>query len=206
MKITALILAATFALSTSYAAEKKATPPCCRVGLPPGKPSDKSLYKLSGKWRSDLGAEVKLDVSRGHPVVMAMIFTNCQHSCPIIVADMKAIESKLPEAVRAKTDFVLLSIDPERDTAEVLKAFRGRFKLNEEHWMLLRGSKEDVSKVAEFKGFKYSSGSETQYAHSLLITVLNKKGEIVFQKAGLGPPAPANSKRGGSFIENRIRA
>lgn len=113
MKTFALI----FAASTSFAAEKKATPPCCRVGLPPGKPSDKSVYKLGGKWVSDLGNEVTLDVSRGHPVVMAMVFTNCQHSCPTIVADMKAIESKLPAAVRAKTDFMLISIDPDRDSA-----------------------------------------------------------------------------------------
>ena len=192
MKTTALILAATLALSTSYAAEKKATPPCCRVGLPPGKPSDKSIYQLSGKWTSDLGHETKLDVLRGRPVVMAMFFSNCQHSCRTIVADMKAIESKLPAAVRAKTDFMLISIDPKRDTVEALKAFRGRFKLNDEHWMLLRGANEDVAKVAEFTGFKYSSGSETQYAHSLLITVLNKKGEIVHQQSGLGTdPNPA---------------
>ncbi len=192
MKTIALIVASALAFIPAQAAVKKSTPPCCRVGLKPGKYSDKSIYQLGGTWTSDLGTTAKLDVSRGHPVVMAMFFSNCQHSCTTIIADMKAIEKKLPRSARNQTDFLLISIDPARDTVEVLNAFREKNKLGKDHWLLLRGKAEDISKAAEFTGFKYSAGSETQYAHSLLITVLNKKGEVVYQQSGLGvDPTPA---------------
>ena len=173
-------------LGVAFGAIKDAhVPPCCREGLPPLKPTDKSLYRLDMKWKSDLGHEVKLDVVRGHPVVLLMYFTSCQHSCPMMVADLKAIEAGLSPRARAKTDFVLVSIDPERDTIDALKAYREKQKLGTEHWMLLRGETPEVRRLAEAIGFQYVPGSKTQFAHSLLVTVLNARGEIVFQQAGV---------------------
>ena len=83
-------------------------------------------------------------------------------------------------------DFLLVSIDPERDTPEALRAFREKYGLSIKHWSLLRGKPEDVKKLADLMGFRYYPGSNLQYAHSLLITVLNPAGEIVFQQAGVG--------------------
>lgn len=162
------------------------TPPCCRVGLPPGKYSEKSLYSLNSIWTSDVGRRVKLEVLRGHPQVMAMFFTNCEHSCPLIVADMKAIEQALPRGVRAKVDFLLVSIDPNRDTPEALQTYRAKHQLGTEHWTLLTGSADAVKELADMVGFQYYPGSERQYAHTVVISILNGRGEIVFQQGGVG--------------------
>jgi len=43
-----------------------------------------------------------------------------------------------------------------------------------------------VRELAEKSGFNYYPGSTTQFAHSLLIFVLNDSGEIVFKQAGIG--------------------
>ena len=163
-------------------------PPCCREGLPPGKYSEKSLYQLDAKWTSDVGREVKLEVLRGRPQIIALFFTNCEHSCPLIVSDMKAIEKALPRSLREKVDFLLVSIDPERDTPEVLRAFRAKHELPVERWTLLRGTPEATRELATMIGFNYQPGSPTQYAHSLLISIVNASGEIVFQQAGVGRP------------------
>ncbi|MCE9611308.1 MAG: SCO family protein [Chthoniobacter sp.] len=165
---------------------KAPEPPCCREGLPPGKFSEKSIYSLDTKWTADVGREVKLDALRGRPQVMALFFTSCEHSCPFIVKDMKAIEAALPASARDKVDFLLVSIDPARDSVEALRAFREKHKLAIKHWSLLRGSPEAVKKIADVVGFRYYPGSNLQYAHSLLVSVLNPEGEIVFQQAGIG--------------------
>ncbi len=175
-----------FAVTEPKASSPK--PPCCREGLPPGKYSDKSLYRLKATWTSDVGREVKLEVLRGRPQVFLMFFTHCEHSCPLMVADMKAIDKALPRSVRDKVDFLLVSIDPERDTPEVLRAFRAKHELPTERWTLLRGSVEATRELAAMAGFNYQPGSPTQYAHSLLISVLNESGEIVFQQVGIGRP------------------
>ena len=190
MKTTlASILTIVCALWAFGATEPKSSapkPPCCREGLPPGKYSEKSLYALKSAWTSDVGREVKLEVLRGRPQVIALFFTNCEHSCPLIVADMKTIDKALPRSVRGKVDFLLVSIDPERDTPEALRAFRAKHELPTERWTLLRGSTEATRELAGMVGFNYQPGSPTQYAHSLLITIINESGESVFQQAGLG--------------------
>ena len=170
-------------------ATAEAAPPCCRTGLPPGKYSEKSIYTLGSDWTSDVGRRVKLEVLRGRPQVVALFFTSCEHSCPLVVADMKRIEKALPAKVRAKTDFLLVSIDPGRDSTEALRAFREKHRLGTEHWTLLRGAGDDVQHLAAMLGFNYYPGSNTQFAHSLLITVLNGAGEVVYQQSGIGADA-----------------
>ncbi len=163
-------------------------PPCCREGLPPGKYSEKSLYSLNPIWTSDVGREVKLEVLRGRPQVIALFFTSCEHSCPLIVADLKAIDKALPVSVRDKVDFLLVSIDPERDTPEVLRAFRAKHELPTERWTLLRGRADATRQLTGMVGFNYQPGSPTQYAHSLLISIMDESGVVVFQQVGLGRP------------------
>jgi protein SCO1/2 len=165
------------------------TPPCCRVGLAPAKYSEKSLYALNSVWTSNVGREVKLEVLRGRPQVIALFFTHCEHSCPLIVAKMKAIDKALPPGVRGKVDFLLVSIDPERDTPEALRAFRAKHELPTERWTLLRGSAEAARELAGMVGFNYQPGSPTQYAHSLMISIIDPSGAIVFQQTGLDRPA-----------------
>jgi protein SCO1 len=161
-------------------------PPCCREPLAPAKYSDRSVFILDYRWTSDLGVEMKLDLLRGRPVVLALFFTQCEHSCPLVVKDMKELEAMLPREVREKTDFVLVTIDPEHDTTGALKAYRDKQKLRADRWLLLRGDQKAVDALAEHIGFKYVRGSANQFGHSLLITVLNPSGEVVHQQAGTG--------------------
>ena len=179
------------ALTTNKAAETPASP-SSREALSPGKVSEKSVYRLDSIWTTDVGTEVKLSALRGRPQVMALFYTNCQHSCPLIVKDMKAIEKGLPINVRNKVDFLLVSIDPRRDLPEALRAFREKYALPVERWSLLRGAAKDVKKLADLMAFQYdpvsNPDSNMQFAHSLLITVLNPSGEIVFQQTGTDNP------------------
>jgi protein SCO1 len=159
--------------------------PCCRAVTTAGKPTDKSLYLLESKWRSDRGATVPLSVLRGRPQILAMFFTSCEYACPILVNDMKKLEARLPAGVRAQTDFLLVTIDPKRDTPETLAAFREKRALPVENWTLLRGSDDDTRELAALLGVNYAPESRGQFAHSNLLTVLNAEGEICFQQAGL---------------------
>ena len=59
--ITILLLAASaFAIEPAKPAAKDSEPPCCRVALDLGKPTDKSLYLLDSTWTSDVDRQIKL--------------------------------------------------------------------------------------------------------------------------------------------------
>lgn len=177
-------------LTTTLVGAEKKTPAkkefTCEVGLPPSKYSEKSVYRLGSTWTSDAGKDVTLDSLRGRPVVMVLFFTSCEHSCPFIVNDMKSMQSALSAKAKEKVDFALVTIDPERDSTAALKAFRAKHKLPAEHWTLLRSAPDSVKQLAERLGFNYAAGSKTQFAHSIMITVLNSTGEVAHQQVGLG--------------------
>jgi protein SCO1/2 len=163
-------------------------PPCCRELKPGTAFTDGSLYQLDSEWTSDVGQKVKLDVFAGRPQVVAMFFTRCEFTCPITVSDLQRIEAALPREARERVDFLLVSFDSKRDTAEILRAYRQSRKLPEAHWSLLRGEADDVRELAALLGVNYKQDARGQFAHSNIITLLNGKGEIAHQQMGLNQP------------------
>lgn len=164
-------------------AEEK--PPCCREEATTAKLTDKSLYQLESKWTSDVGKETKLAVLRGRPQIVAMFFTSCEYACPVIVENMKAIELAIPEPLRDKVDFLLVSFDVERDTVAALKAYREKKHLAIANWTLLRGREDDVRELSALLGINYKRDAKGQFSHSNVISLLNAEGEVVFQQTGL---------------------
>jgi len=160
-------------------------PPCCRELKPDAVLTDRSIYQLDSEWTSDVGRRIKLRVFEGRPQVVAMFFTRCEYACPIIINDLRRIEAALPENLRARVDFLLVSLDSTHDTPEVLRAFRESRKLGAEHWSLLRGRADDVRELAALLGVNYQRDARGQFAHSNIITLLNARGEVTRQLTGL---------------------
>ena len=166
-------------------AQGEEKPPCCREIAATAPLTDQSLYQLESQWTSDVGREVKLGVLRGRPQIVTLFFTSCEYACPVIVGNMKAIEQALPEALRGKVDFLLVSFDVARDTPAVLQAYRAKEQLALARWTLLRGKEDDVRELAALLGINYQRDAKGQFSHSNIITVLNAEGEVAFQQAGL---------------------
>lgn len=163
---------------------KPAVASCCAVLAPAAPLSARSIYQLDAKWTDDAGRSVVLTSFRGRPVVVAMFFASCEYACPVLVNDMIRLRAQLPENVRAETRFVLVSFDTARDTPAALKAFRERMGLDE-GWTLLRADEGSVRELAMVLGVKYKQDARGQFAHSNLLTALNREGEIAHQLAGL---------------------
>ena len=172
-------------LLSACLAQKEEKPPCCNEIASSAPLADKSIYQLGSKWTSDVGREVKLGVLRGRPQIVAMFFTTCEYACPIIVEKMIAIEQALPEALRGNVDFLLVTFDVERDTPELLKAYRAKKHLPTARWTLLRGKEDDVRELAALLGINYQRDARGQFSHSNVITILNPEGEVAFQQTGL---------------------
>ncbi len=161
------------------------TPSCCLKPAESGQPmSDHSLFQLDSTWTNDQGADMKLGALGGPPLVVTMFFAKCEFACPVLVHDMKKIQAALPEEVRSKVGFVLVSFDTERDTPLVLAEYRMIHELPA-NWTLLRGTADDVLELAALLGVKFKKDARGQFAHSNVLTVLNPGGEVVHQQVGL---------------------
>lgn len=153
-------------------------------------PSGESIYNVSSTWKNRHGEELQLNKLRGKVQVVAMVYTHCEHACPRILADMQRIKDNLESEVAGQTHFTIISIDPERDTPDRLKIFANENNLSEEKWTLLNGGNGDVLEIAALLGVKYKRVSDTDFTHSNMITVLNKKGEVVHQRKKLEDQHP----------------
>lgn len=148
-------------------------------------PTDESIYNVNSTWQNRHGESVGMNSLRGKVQVVAMVYTHCEHACPRILADMQRIRDGLREEALSATNFTIISIDPERDTPGRLTDFARENNLSDDQWTLLNGDEGDVLEIAALLGVKYKRISDTDFTHSNMITVLNKEGEVAYQRKQL---------------------
>lgn len=198
---TKLFLLAVFAIgfiscSHDEGKDKTEKPACCK------KPdsltgtlnySKESIYQVGGEWKNQNGEKTELNKLSGKVQVVAMIFTSCKYACPKIISDIQSIESKIPPDKRDKVNFLLITFDLVRDTPERLKTFANEMNMNE-HWVLLHGTEQSVQEIAVALGVKFEKQDDGSFAHSNLITILDRNGAIAYQQEGLGANAENTMK------------
>ena len=148
-----------------------------------------SIYHLPSTWTTQHGKSLELKELHGKVLVMVMIYTSCDFSCPQLVEDMKAIEASLAKDQLEDTQLIMVSIDPETDTPQRLKEFAIENDMEEDHWLLLRGTPTATQEFAAVLSVKYTRISPIDFAHSNIISVFDKEGVLVYQREGLGRDA-----------------
>ena len=132
------------------------------------------------------GATVTEKNLQGKPTLIFFGFTHCPDVCPTALFEMSEVLRAMgKDAARINTYFV--SVDPERDTVDVMKRYLGSFDSNLKG---LTGNQEAVAKVVSAyrvyaKKVPLKDGDYTM-DHTALIYLMNKDGQFV---------APFNIKR-----------
>jgi cytochrome oxidase Cu insertion factor (SCO1/SenC/PrrC family) len=87
------------------------------------------------------GAEVTLASLRGRPLVIGALYSTCTGPCPSIARGMEWLQDEL-----AGTDvlLVVVSVDPEVDSPEVLARYGERMGADPERWIFLTGAEDAV--------------------------------------------------------------
>jgi protein SCO1/2 len=146
-----------------------------------------SMTDADGKRRS-------LDEFKGKVVVVFFGYTQCPDVCPTTLAELASIKQKLgPDG--SKLVGVFVSVDPERDTPEVIKAYVNSFGAD---FVALRGSVDETKAVArDFKVFfaKVPGKVEGSYTmdHTAGSYVFDTQGRLrLFERYGTAPDALAS--------------
>lgn len=148
--------------------------------------SETSIFNLTSNWITEEGKSIQLKELKGKTVVMVMIYTVCKAACPRLVADMRNIEKEIPAKFDDEINYVFVSIDPENDTPERLKAFSKENFMEGEKWTFLQGTDDGVREFANVLSVKYKQISPLDFSHSNIISVFNPNGELIHQQEGLG--------------------
>jgi protein SCO1/2 len=125
----------------------------------------------------------------GKVYVVEFFFSTCPTICPKMNQSML----QLQEAFYGNPNFGLASItiDPEHDTAAVLKEHADLLGVKHYNWHFLTGDKEYIYNLAN-KGFNLYAGENNKVAggfeHSGLFALVDKEGKIRCRKDTQGNP------------------
>lgn len=125
------------------------------------------------------GRITTLEDFKGRVVVLFFGFTHCPDICPTTLTDLKKTMVLLKDKASA-VQVIFITLDPARDTEDVLKKFIPTFNSS---FLGLTGTESDIDKVAnQLKIFnkKVNDGSKAGYTidHSAGLYVIDKKGSI----------------------------
>lgn len=133
---------------------------------------------------------------KGKVVTLFFGFTHCPDVCPTTLGEMAVVMKELGrDADRLQVLFV--TVDPERDTAEVLKRYVPAFH---PAFLGLTGSADDIARTAkEFKIFYQKQPQPNggySMDHSAGTYILDGEGRLrLFAQYGIGAPAMLNDIR-----------
>lgn len=98
---------------------------------------------------NESGEEFGLSNLKNEVWLADFIFTHCTSVCPPMSANMSKVQQKL-EDEGLKVPIVSFTVDPDRDTPEVLKEYAEQYGANLDTWHFLTGYQfEDIKKLSE---------------------------------------------------------
>ena len=133
--------------------------------------------------------KVTNDTYTGKVYVLEFFFSTCPSICPKMNQSMLGIEKMF--FGNPNFGIVSISIDPQHDTAAVLKAHRELLGVKSSNWNFLTGDKKYIFDLAN-KGFNLYAGENKNvtggFEHSGLFALIDKKGNIRCRKDDYGNP------------------
>lgn len=130
------------------------------------------------------GKRVALNDLRGKALAITFIFASCADTCPLLTAKMISIQNRLGSDFGPKVHFVSITVDPERDTPEVLKRYAEAHKANPAGWAFLTGTPGEIRDVAKRYGIYAKKTSRGDVDHTFLTSLVDQNGTLRVQYMG----------------------
>ncbi len=136
------------------------------------------------------GGRVNLKNIVDKPTIIAPVYLNCMHECPVLLMGLAQVLGQL-ELVKPGRDFqvITLSFD-ERDTPGTAREKKGNYlkavgkPFPEDSWKFLTGDALNIRKFTDSIGFKFQRDGE-DFSHPVTLVVLAPGGKIVRYLEGI---------------------
>lgn len=148
------------------------------------------LGLVASSWANTrLGGDFTLYTSKGEPVSLSSLrgkvvllyfgFTYCPEMCPTELLQFQRLLAKLAPSQRQRVQPIFVSVDPKRDTPDVLEPYVKHFG---DGILALTGTEPQLRRVAEQYGatFRYvPTGSGYTVDHTVNTYIIDTQGRLV---------------------------
>jgi protein SCO1 len=127
----------------------------------------------------------------GRAALFSFVYTNCPDACPLLTANMAQVQDRLRARglLGSNVELVSITVDPRRDTPEVLAEYAARYRADPDAWRFLSGEPEAIYQV--LWGFKLNTlevarafeGADV-VPHSDRFAVVDPQGRVRAQPPG----------------------
>src|SRR5215475_11879294 len=98
------------------------------------------------------GARLALRDLRGRVVAVTFIYASCVDTCPLLTAKLAGLQARLGTDFGPRVFFASVTVDPERDTPEVLTRYAQAHGAKPAGWAFLTGTPAEILAVEKKYG------------------------------------------------------
>lgn len=120
------------------------------------------------------GSPVTREVMRGKVWVANLMFASCSTVCLTLGKHLSALDAKIQALPEVR--IVSLSVTPEADTTDVLRAYAQKWNASSQ-WLFLTGERAQIQQLAT-GGFCLSAGTDEVLTHSDKLVVVDRTGTV----------------------------
>jgi protein SCO1/2 len=128
------------------------------------------------------GERVDLAELRGDVVMLTAVYASCPHACPLLLAQAKRVIAKLTPEERDDLRVVAVTLDPERDSTELLAQLAELQGMETPLFNLVTGEPPEVERVLDAMGIARQRDPETGIIdHASLFLLLDRRGKVAYR-------------------------
>ena len=127
------------------------------------------------------GSKLSSAEVKGNVLLVSFIFTTCNGTCPATTHRMNQVQEELKTRnlfQDGRVRFLSISLDPVRDTPEVLRGYMKLYDADPSHWTFLTGPTDQVAGVVKSWGMWAKPVPNGQLDHPSRIFLVDTLGRI----------------------------
>lgn len=109
-------------------------------------------------------------------LVLNFMFTRCPSACPRLTQLLRETFDSLPKQTQRDVQFLSISVDPDHDRTETLKAFARKHRADLAAWRFARVDERELSALSERLAVFEPGSRADPSAHSMAIYLFDRKG------------------------------
>jgi protein SCO1/2 len=115
----------------------------------------------------------------GRTTVLHFIFTHCIAACHLQIKSLRTVRDALPADIRARVQFVSVSLDPEHDTPDALRRYAETNRIVDANWRFVTASPDVIERITKHFAVNREAVGDGQINHTLAIFLFDASGHMI---------------------------
>jgi protein SCO1/2 len=131
------------------------------------------------------GGRIALADLHGKVVVITFVYATCTDTCPLLTAKLARLHEHLGRDPSSRVAFIAITVDPERDTPQVLRNYAQAHGASGPGWAFLTGTPAEIQDVARRYGVFARKTPRGDVDHTFLTSLVDRAGALRVQYMGV---------------------